>query len=121
VLGAAGLLKGKLATTHWDARDFLGHFGAIPTEGRIVQDGNLITAGGVTAGIDFGLALVAELVGRPEAEAIQLLLEYAPAPPFRSGTPQEASPDVLSRAKERLAASREARQAIVDRICNAAG
>lgn len=121
VLGAAGLLKGKRATTHWDAHDFLGRFDAVPTEGRIVQDGNLITAGGVTAGIDFGLALVAELLGRPEAEAIQLCLEYTPAPPFRSGTPKEASPEVLSRAKERLAASREARRAIVDRICNAAG
>ena len=78
-----------------------------PVDGRIVEDGNLITAGGVTSGIDFGLALVARLLGQVEAETVQLSLEYAPAPPFQSGTPAEASPEVLARAKERLAASRE--------------
>ena len=116
VLGAAGLLKGKRATTHWSAHDLLSHFGAIPTQGRIVRDGNLITAGGVTAGIDFGLAVVAELAGRSEAEAIQLNLEYAPEPPFNAGTTESASPDVLAEARQRGAASRQARETIIARI-----
>ena len=115
VLGAAGLLKGKRATTHWYAHDFLAHFGAIPVDGRIVQDGNLITAGGVTSGIDFGLAVVAELLGQTEAETVQLILEYAPAPPFQSGTPAEASAAVLALAKQRLAASRKVREAMFAR------
>ncbi|RWM09557.1 MAG: DJ-1/PfpI family protein [Mesorhizobium sp.] len=110
VLGAAGLLKGKRATTHWYAHDFLEEFGAVPVDARIAEDGNLITAGGVTSGIDFGLALVARLLGQAEAETVQLSLEYAPAPPFRSGTPAEASPAVLAEAKERLAGSRRVRE-----------
>jgi cyclohexyl-isocyanide hydratase len=114
VLGAAGLLKGRRATTHWGAHDFLAKFGAVPTHGRVVRDGNLFTAGGVTAGIDFGLTVAAELLGQEQAQAIQLALEYAPEPPFRSGTPQEAPPQVLAAAKERLASMRNARRAIID-------
>ncbi len=83
VLGAAGLLIGKRATTHWASHDLLAPLGAIPVRERIVRDGRLMTGGGVTAGIDFGLALIAELAGDATAEAIQLSLEYAPAPPFR--------------------------------------
>jgi cyclohexyl-isocyanide hydratase len=116
VLGAAGLLKGRKATTHWYAHDFLEKFGAIPVHGRVVRDGNLITAGGVTAGIDFGLAVVAELVGRTEAEAIQLGLEYAPEPPFTAGTPEEAPSAVVAAVKERLAPTRKAREAIIARL-----
>lgn len=116
ILGAAGLLRGKKATTHWSAVDFLPRFGAIPTEGRVVQDGHLFTAGGVTAGIDFGLAIVAELAGQAAAETIQLSLEYRPAPPFNAGGPDTASPEVLALAKERGLASRKAREAIMDRI-----
>ncbi len=116
LLGVAGLLRGKRATTHWNARDFLPSFGAILAEGRVVQDGNLITAGGVTAGIDFGLAIVAELAGRAEAETIQLGLEYRPAPPFDAGGPDRASAPVLAAAKERGLASRRAREAILARI-----
>ena len=116
VLGAAGLLKGRKATTHWFAHDFLERFGAIPVHGRVVRDGNLITAGGVTAGIDFGLAVVAELVGRTEAEAIQLGLEYAPAPPFAAGTPDEAPSAVVAAVKERLAPTRKAREAIIAKL-----
>jgi cyclohexyl-isocyanide hydratase len=116
VLGAAGLLNGRRATTHWASHDFLAKFGAIPTHGRVVRDGNLFTAGGVTAGIDFGLTLVAELLGERQAQAIQLAHEYAPEPPFRAGTPEEAPVAVVAAAKERLAATRKAREAIIEEV-----
>jgi len=113
VLGAAGLLGGRRATSHWLARDALAGFGAIPTPGRVVRDGNLITAGGVTAGIDFGLTVVAELVGREAAETIQLHLEYAPEPPFEAGTPETAPASIVATVSERLAGSRKEREAII--------
>jgi cyclohexyl-isocyanide hydratase len=116
VLGAAGLLTGRRATTHWNAHDFLSHFGAVPVAERVVQDGNLITAGGITSGIDFGLTVIAALAGQAEAETIQLALEYAPAPPFRSGTPAEAAPAILAEARRRMATSRAEREAILQRI-----
>ncbi len=116
LLGAAGLLKGRKATSHWNAFDFLENFGAVPTQGRIVRDGDLITAGGVASGMDFGLAVLAELLGRDEAETVQLALEYAPAPPFQSGRPESARPAILAAAKARLADSRGAREEIVRRI-----
>lgn len=119
VLGAAGLLKGRRATTHWLSHDFLAKFGAIPVHGRVVRDGNLITAGGVTAGIDFGLAVVAELAGQAQAEAIQLALEYAPQPPFQAGTPDEAPAAVLATVRKQLALTRAAREAIIGRLVNA--
>jgi len=99
VLGAAGLLKGKRATTHWASHDFLAALGAIPVQARVVRDGNLLTGGGVTAGIDFALTLAAELMSPEAAQAIQLQIEYSPSPPFRSGTPQEAPAAVLDAAK----------------------
>lgn len=120
VLGAAGLIKGKRAATHWYAHDFLAAFGAIPVDARIVEDGNVVTAGGVTSGIDFGLAIIARLLGQTEAETVQLQIEYAPAPPFNSGTPAQASPEVLARAKERLQATRTIREAVVARITGSA-
>ncbi|RXT57379.1 AraC family transcriptional regulator [Bosea sp. Tri-44] len=113
VLGMAGLLKGKRATSHWNAHDLLARFGATPTEGRVVRDGNLITAGGVTSGIDFGLTVIAELLGEEEAQLIQLSLEYAPQPPFRAGTPQEAPAAILAAARQRLAGSRAAREKLL--------
>jgi cyclohexyl-isocyanide hydratase len=91
ILGAAGLLVGKRAACHWAWRDLLPLFGAIPDEGRVVRDGNLITGGGVTAGIDFALTVLAEIAGEEVAKTIQLGLEYAPAPPFDSGRPELAS------------------------------
>ena len=99
LLGAAGLLKGKRATTHWASHHFLAAFGAIPVEARFVRDGNLMTGGGVTAGIDFALALVAELAGPAVAEAIQLGLEYAPAPPFDAGRPDTAPAEVVAKVR----------------------
>jgi cyclohexyl-isocyanide hydratase len=116
LLGAAGLLAGKRATTHWSAMDFLPAFGAIPTQSRVVRDGNLITGGGVTAGIDFALTLAAELAGQPAAETIQLTLEYAPNPPFTAGHPDTAHPETLKSAQSRAAPSRAERAAIIKKI-----
>jgi cyclohexyl-isocyanide hydratase len=90
ILGAAGLLKGKRATTHWAFADLLPLVGATHEKARIVRDGNVITAGGVTSGIDFGLSLAAELAGETTARTIQLSIEYDPAPPFDSGHPDRA-------------------------------
>ena len=116
VLGAAGLLRGKRATTHWASHDLLAAFGAIPTQGRVVRDGNLITGGGVTAGIDFALTVVAEIAGPAEAQAIQLQIEYSPAPPFDAGTPDTAPADVLSAVRRRNAPTRAAREQLVARL-----
>ena len=116
VLGAAGLLRGKHATSHWNSHDMLPAFGAIPTEGRVVRDGNLFTASGVTAGIDFALTMVAELAGSQVARAIQLQIEYAPAPPFDAGTPESAPSDIVRAARARGAAMRKEREAIVARV-----
>jgi cyclohexyl-isocyanide hydratase len=103
VLGAAGLLRGYRAATHWTAMDHLAAFGATPTKTRVCIDRNRVTGGGVTAGIDFALTLVSMLLDRKTAEAIQLRLEYNPAPPFNSGSPDTASPEVLAAVKERIA------------------
>jgi cyclohexyl-isocyanide hydratase len=103
VLGAAGLLRGRRAATHWAWRDLLAPFGAIADSARVVRDGNIITGGGVTAGIDFALSVVAELAGPEAAQAIQLQIEYAPAPPFNAGSPESAPPEVLARVRERTA------------------
>jgi len=94
ILGAAGLLKGYKATSHWATLDVLKEFGAIPTEARIVEDRKIITGGGVTAGIDFGLSIAAKLRNRTYAEAIQLYLEYNPQPPFNAGSPKTAGKEV---------------------------
>ncbi|SFK62316.1 DJ-1/PfpI family protein [Falsiroseomonas stagni] len=99
VLGAAGLLKGKRATTHWAWHDLLPLFGAIPVAERVVRDGNVITGGGVTAGIDFALTVLAEIAGEEAAQAVQLGLEYAPAPPFEAGSAATAPPGVLTRVQ----------------------
>jgi len=90
VLGVAGLLKGRRATTHWAYTDLLPLVGAAYEKARVVKDGNVITAGGVTAGIDFGLSVAAEIAGETTARRIQLGIEYDPAPPFDSGHPDKA-------------------------------
>jgi cyclohexyl-isocyanide hydratase len=103
VLGAAGLLDGYRATTHWAVMGHLAPFGATPVEMRVCVDRNRITGGGVTAGIDFGLTIAAMLAGRQAAEMIQLTLEYNPAPPFAAGSPKTAAPEVLAGVKALMA------------------
>jgi cyclohexyl-isocyanide hydratase len=97
VLGTAGLLKGKKATTHWAYHPLLAEVGAIPTQGRVVRDGHIFTGGGVTAGIDFALTIVSEIAGDQVSQSIQLAIEYDPAPPFDSGSPNVAPGDILAR------------------------
>jgi cyclohexyl-isocyanide hydratase len=115
VLGAAGLLKGYRAATHWTAMDFLAAFGATPTHTRVCVDRNRVTGGGVTAGIDFALTLVSLLIDRRTAEAIQLRLEYNPAPPFNSGSPETAPPEILALMKERIAPAQVRRAEKIER------
>ncbi len=112
VLGAAGLLQGKRATTHWVYHGELEKVGATPVKERVVRDGNVFTGGGVTAGIDFAFTLAAEIAGEDYARALQLGLEYDPMPPFDEGSPDKAPPAavdlVTKRYAERLNAFRAA-------------
>jgi cyclohexyl-isocyanide hydratase len=113
-LGAAGLLRGKRAACHWLWRELLLPFGATPDPGRVVRDGTVITGGGVTSGIDFALSVAAELAGPDTAQAIQLQIEYAPAPPFNAGCPETAPPAILARLRERNAALAPRRRQAVE-------
>lgn len=115
VLGAAGLLRGYRATTHWLSLDLLEPFGAIPVRERVVLDRNRVTGGGVTAGIDFGLRLAAQLRGEKAAKEIQLLMEYDPAPPYDSGSPRTATPDLVHAVSSARKAITQERRRIVDR------
>jgi cyclohexyl-isocyanide hydratase len=110
VLGAAGLLEGKRATTHWMSHEMLEAFGANPVTRRVANDGNIWTGGGVTAGIDFALAIAAEIYGADVARSIQLGIEYDPKPPFDSGSPASASPELVT-ATRKTAAARQAERA----------
>jgi cyclohexyl-isocyanide hydratase len=121
VLGAAGLLRGRRAASHWRARDFLRDFGAEPVDERVVVDGNVITGGGVTAGIDFALAVVAALRGRAVAEAIQLQVEYDPDPPFAAGSPAGAPAAVLAQVTAQTEAMQRERAALVAQAAAALG
>ncbi|MDP1614780.1 MAG: DJ-1/PfpI family protein, partial [Methylococcales bacterium] len=102
ILGAAGILSGIRATTHWAVMDRLKTWGAIPTEQRVVEDGKIITAAGVSAGLDMALVLTAKLAGQTLAETLQLGLEYDPAPPFDAGSPQKANAALVKGLKARL-------------------
>jgi len=103
ILAAVGLLEGKRATCHWAWRPLLAELGVTVEDARVVRDGNVITGGGVTAGIDFALALVAELAGVEAAQRIQLSIEYDPAPPFDAGHPDRAPAAVAAALRERVA------------------
>ncbi|PZF38163.1 MULTISPECIES: DJ-1/PfpI family protein [unclassified Curtobacterium] len=116
VLGAAGLLAGRRATTHWASKPMLEAFGAQPVDARIARDGAVVSAAGVSAGIDMALWLAAELAGQPAAEAIQLQIEYDPQPPFDQGSAERADAVVVTRAR---AAAEESRGARVTRAAAA--
>lgn len=111
VLAAAGLLKERRAACHWAWRDQLALFGAIPDPARVVRDGRFLTGGGVTAGVDFALTLVAEIAGLQAAQAIQLAVEYAPDPPFLAGRPEQAPAEVLAKVTRFYDADMGARRA----------
>ena len=102
VLGAAGLLNGYKSACHWASRDLLAAFGAIPVAERVVRDRNRFSGGGVTAGIDFGLTLLAELAGDEVAQSVQLGLEYDPQPPFQSGSPEKAGAERTARVRAQM-------------------
>ncbi|MGB5725374.1 MAG: DJ-1/PfpI family protein [Parasphingorhabdus sp.] len=115
-LGAAGLLDGKRATSHWAYTALLEKFGATYEKARVVKDGNIITAGGVTSGIDFALTVIAEIAGQQFAESVQLGLEYDPRPPFHSGHPDLADLELVTMLRDRIYAKQVADLAdIIDR------
>jgi len=116
VLGAAGLLEGKRATCHWAAIENLKALGAIPVSERVVVDGTIVTAAGVASGIDFALTLAAILEGEAAAREIQLQIEYDPAPPFDSGSPRTAPPDIVEKLRGRLAPLNEERRLVAERV-----
>ncbi|MFI4868545.1 MAG: DJ-1/PfpI family protein [Steroidobacterales bacterium] len=113
LLAAAGLLHGKRAACHWAWRDSLSVFGVTPDPARVVRDGNVITGGGVTAGIDMALSALAEIAGPDYAQTVQLAIEYAPMPPFDSGGPECARPEVVAAARKRHDSVRAERDAAV--------
>ena len=116
VLGAAGLIVGKRATTHWAVLEQLALLGGTPVKERVVVDGNLVTGAGVSAGLDFALALAAELHGREVAERIQLMIEYDPAPPFQAGSPDKAPAAALGALREATGALTAKRAEVATRI-----
>jgi cyclohexyl-isocyanide hydratase len=115
LLAAAGLLNGKRAACHWAWRDSLAAFGVTPDPARVVRDGNVITGGGVTAGIDMALSVMADIAGSNYAQTVQLAIEYAPTPPFDSGRPESAKPEAVAAVQNRLDAVRGERDAAVSR------
>lgn len=115
LLGAAGLLRGYRASTHWLSMDLLALFGAVPVRERVVIDRNRITGGGVTAGIDFGLVVAAAIAGDEVAQQIQLMLEYDPAPPFDAGSPLRAPAEVVAAVRRQGAQYLDARTVIAAR------
>jgi len=121
ICGAAGLLKGRRATTHWASMHLLPLFGAIPVNERVVADGNMVFAAGVTAGIDGALRVAADLRGPEVAQSIQLAIAYAPEPPFDSGTPESAPPAILEQARDSYRAVSEQRERTARRVAERLG
>jgi cyclohexyl-isocyanide hydratase len=121
ICGAAGLLKGRRATTHWSAFELLPIFGALPVNERVVMDGNMVFAAGVTAGIDGALRVAANLRGDEVAQAIQLYMQYAPEPPFNSGTPETAPPAVWKAAQQSARKITEQREQTARRVARHLG
>ena len=121
VCGAAGLLKGRQATTHWASVQLLPYFGAVPVDQRVVRDGKIVTAAGVTAGLDGALVIAALLRGNEAAKEIQLGIEYAPEPPFQSGTPATAPPEVVQAFKNFTRKLTEARLITAKRVAERLG
>lgn len=115
LLAAAGLLRGRRAACHWAWRDLLSRFGVESDAARVVRDGNVITGGGVTAGIDMALTVLAEIAGVEHAQAVQLSLEYAPQPPFDAGRPERAPPEIRAAIDKRMMAMAAGRGDAVDR------
>jgi cyclohexyl-isocyanide hydratase len=120
ILGAAGLINGKRAGSHWAYRELLSNFGAIPDDARVVRDGTTITGGGVTAGIDIALTIVADIAGEDVAKMIQLAIEYAPAPPFNSGRPETAEEKTVASVKQLFSAFAEQRRKAIEGLTGAA-
>ncbi|MGM4987107.1 DJ-1/PfpI family protein [Tardiphaga sp. 841_E9_N1_2] len=121
ICGAAGLLMGRRATTHWASFHLLRYFGATPVNERVVIDGDWIFAAGVTSGIDGALRLAAELRGDEVAQGIQLFMEYAPQPPFNSGTPETAPATVLAQTRQSVAKITAQREVTAQRIATKLG
>ena len=121
VLGAAGLLKGRRATTHWASHHLLGLFGAIPVKERVVIDGGLVTTAGVTAGYDGALRVVALLRGEAAAQSIQLYLQYAPEPPFNSGSPETAPAEIVKSTRDAMQPLLDERLKIIQQITQKSG
>jgi len=121
VLGAAGLLQGYQATTHWMSLDQLAYFGATPVRGRVVIDRNRITGGGVTSGIDLALHVASLITDEQTARAIQLSIEYDPQPPFSSGSPESAGTETVAATRQRAAAMLSERDAASRRAARRLG
>jgi cyclohexyl-isocyanide hydratase len=116
ILGAAGLLRGKRATTHWAYHHFLPRVGAIPVKERVVRDGNTVTGGGVTAGVDFAFTMMNEIAGPAVAQAVQLGLEYDPKPPFEAGSPARAPAGIKATVDQRYAPRLPEFERVLDRV-----
>lgn len=114
ILAATGLIRGRRAACHWAWRELLEPFGVVVDESRVARDGNLITGGGVTAGLDFAFTLMAELAGETLAQSVQLGLEYAPSPPFQAGRPEIAPPQIVAAVKALMAAQMDGRREAVE-------
>jgi cyclohexyl-isocyanide hydratase len=121
ICGAAGVLKGRRVTAHWSTVGLLPYFGAVPVDQRVVVDGNLISAAGVTAGIDGALQVAALLRGKEIAQRIQLEIQYAPEPPFQAGSPHTAPPEVLKAVKEKFQPLTRAREKTARQVAERLG